>query len=92
MCLSISNDSFDIVTNFNLNDIKQNIFPELNIIKVKHYTKKYNIELGKIYAWFDGNAYNKRIDILNHCIDTINKNIERERLNKRVVSSTGEQQ
>lgn len=93
MCYSISNDNFNLsIINFNLNAIKQNTFPELNIIKVMHYTKNYNIKLGKFYAWFDGNEYNKRIDILNHCIDTINKNIEREHLKKRVVSSTGEQQ
>lgn len=93
MCYSISNDNFNLsIINFNLNAIKQNTFPELNIIKVMHYTKNYNIKLGKVYAWFDGNEYNKRIDILNHCIDTINKNIEREHLKKRVVSSTGEQQ
>lgn len=92
MCYSISNDNFNLsIINFNLNAIKQNIFPELNIIKVMHYTKNYNIKLGEVYAWFDGNEYNKRIDILNHCIDTINKNIEREHLKKRVVSSTGEQ-
>lgn len=51
--------------------------------------KKNNIKLNKFYAWFDGNKYSKRIDILNHCIDTINKNIEREHLKKRVVFSTG---
>lgn len=39
-------------------------------------------------AWFDSFDYDARIAILNHCIDTINKNIEQER---RVASSTGEQ-
>ncbi len=39
-------------------------------------------------AWFDGYDYYIRIDVLTHCIDTIDKNIKRE---KRVASSTGEQ-
>lgn len=93
MAYLISNDICNpFITNFNLNNIKQNIFPELNIIKVKRYTKKHNIEIREGYAWFNGSNYDARINILNHCIDTINKNIERERLKKRVVSPTGEQQ
>ena len=93
MAYSISDDICNsFIMNFNLNNVKQNIFPELNIIKVKYYTKKHNIEMHECYAWFDGVNYDARINILNHCIDTINKNIERERLKKRVVYSTGEQQ
>ena len=40
-------------------------------------------------AWFDGYDYYARIDVLTHCIDTIDKNIKRE---KRVAPPpTGEQ-
>lgn len=93
MAYSISNDICNpFIHTFNLNNVKQNIFPELNIIKVKRYAKEHNINIPECYAWFNGNNYNTRINILNHCIDTINKNIERERLKKRVVYSTGEQQ
>lgn len=93
MCYSIHNDVYNpFIMTFNLNNIKQNVFPELNIIKGANYIKKHNIEVNKRYVWFEGTNYDARIDILNHCIDTINKNIERERLKKRVVSSTGEQQ
>lgn len=93
MAYSISNNICNsFIHTFNLNNVKQNIFPELNIIKVKRYAKEHNINIPECYAWFNGNDYNTRINILNHCINTINKNIERERLKKRVVSSTGEQQ
>lgn len=37
---------------------------------------------------FDGYDYYARIDVLAYCINTINKNIKRE---KRVASPTGKQ-
>lgn len=37
-------------------------------------------------AWFNGRDYDTRIAVLKHCIDTINKNIERE---KRVAPLRG---
>lgn len=76
---------------FNLNDKNQHILPELNINKIRYYNRKNKTKLHATCsngAWFDGHNYDIRIDILNHCINTINKNIELER---RVTSSTGEQ-
>lgn len=81
----------DCCSDFNLNDIRQNVFPELNINKIRCYAKKNKIRLNRITtgsAWFAGDNYNARINILIHCIDTIDKNIKRE---KRVASSTGGQ-
>ena len=92
MCFHIASINYpEAIHRFNLNDKKQNIFPELNINKIERYAIKHKI---KIYntsmdtAWFDGTDYYARIDILRHCINTIDKNVKRE---KRVASSTGEQ-
>lgn len=90
MCYHITSIDYpEAISRFNLNDKKQNIFPELNINKIKRYAIKHKI---KIYntnidgAWFDATDYYTRIDILRHCINTIDKNVKRE---KRVASSTG---
>lgn len=99
ICLIIRNMCFAIaplecpesVYNFSLNNEKQNVFPELNVNKIKHYAIKHKIEMNTTTthtAWFDSRDYYTRIDVLTHCIDTIDKNIKRE---KRVASSTGEQ-
>lgn len=79
------------VYNFSLNNEKQNVFPELNINKIICYAVKHKIEIDTTTthtAWFNGCDYYIRIDVLTHCIDTIDKNIKRE---KRVASSTGGQ-
>lgn len=79
------------VYNFSLNNEKQNVFPELNINKIICYAVKHKIEIDTTTthtAWFNGRDYYIRIDVLTHCIDTIDKNIKRE---KRVASPTGEQ-
>lgn len=81
----------DYYADFNLNKQTQNVFPELNINKIRYYTKKNKIKLNIIAtdsAWFNGNNYDARINILIHCINTIDRNIKRE---KRVASSTGGQ-
>ena len=99
ICLIIKNMYFTIVSmerlesvcNFNLNNEKQNVFPELNVNKIKRYAIKHKIKIDTTTtdaAWFDGYDYYARIDVLTYCINTINKNIKRK---KRVDSSTGEQ-
>lgn len=99
MCLIIRNMYFAIVSmecpesvyNFNLNNEKQNVFPELNVNKIKRYAIKHKIKIDTTTtnaAWFDGYDYYARIDVLTYCINTINKNIKRE---KRVASPTGKQ-
>lgn len=92
ICLTISNDKFiDNIHQFDLNDKEQKAFPELNVNKVEYWAKKNKLCEHNTHfstAWFDGFDYDARIAVLKHCIDTINKNIERE---KRVASSTGEQ-
>lgn len=87
----VSMEHFESVCNFNLNNEKQNVFPELNVNKIKRYAIKHKIKIDTTTtnaAWFDGYDYYIRIDVLTHCIDTIDKNIKRE---KRVASSTREQ-
>lgn len=77
------------VYNFSLNNEKQNVFPELNVNKIKRYAIKHKIEMNTTTthsAWFDSRDYDTRIAVLKHCIDTINKNIERE---KRVAPLRG---
>lgn len=90
MCFHITSINCpEAIWEFSLNDKKQNIFPELNINKIERYAIKHKI---KIYntsmnaAWFDGTDYYARIDILRHCINTIDKNVKRE---KRVASLRG---
>lgn len=92
MCFHIAYINYpEAIHRFNLNDKKQNIFPELNINKIERYAIKHKI---KIYntsmdaAWFDGTDYYTRIDILRHCINTIDKNVKRE---KTCCFFTGEQ-
>jgi hypothetical protein len=97
ICLIIKNmyftifsmEHFESVCNFNLNNEKQNVFPELNVNKIKRYAIKHKIKIDTTTtnaAWFDGYDYYIRIDVLTHCIDTIDKNIKRE---KRVASLRG---
>lgn len=99
ICLIIESMYFAIVSigcpesvyNFSLNNEKQNVFPELNVNKIKRYAIKHKIKIDTTTtnaAWFNGRDYYIRIDVLTHCIDTIDKNIKRE---KRVASPTGEQ-
>lgn len=87
----VSMERFESVCNFNLNNKKQNVFPELNVNKIKRYAIKHKIKIDTTTtnaAWFDGFDYYARIDVLTYCIDTIDKNVKRK---KRVDSSTGEQ-
>lgn len=92
ICLTISKYKFvDNIYQFDLNNKKQKVFPELNVNKVEYWAKKNKLcEHNSHFstAWFYGRDYDTRIAVLKHCIDIINKNIERE---KRVASSTGEQ-
>ena len=91
ICLTISKYKFvDNIYQFDLNNKKQKVFPELNVNKVEYWAKKNKLYEHSHFstAWFYGRDYDARIAVLKHCIDIINKNIERE---KRVASSTGEQ-
>lgn len=77
------------VYNFSLNNEKQNVFPELNVNKIKRYAIKHKIKIDTTTtnaAWFDGYDYYARIDVLTYCINTINKNIKRK---KRVALLRG---
>lgn len=63
--------------------------PELNINKIICYAVKHKIKIDTTTtnaAWFDDYDYYARIDVLTYCIDTIDKNIKRE---KRVASLRG---
>lgn len=85
----VSMECPESVYNFNLNNEKQNVFPELNVNKIKRYAIKHKIKIDTTTtnaAWFDGYDYYARIDVLTYCIDTIDKNIKRE---KRVASLRG---
>lgn len=87
----VSMERLESVCNFNLNNEKQNVFPELNVNKIKRYAIKHKIKIDTTTTnavWFDGYDYYARIDVLTYCINTINKNIKRE---KACCSSTGEQ-
>lgn len=78
----VSMERFESVCNFNLNNEKQNVFPELNVNKIKRYAIKHKIKIDTTTtdaAWFDGYDYYARIDVLTHCIDTIDKNVKREK-------------
>lgn len=85
----VSMEHFEPVCNFNLNNEKQNVFPELNVNKIKRYAIKHKIKIDTTTtnaAWFDGYDYYARIDVLTYCINTINKNIKRK---KRVALLRG---
>lgn len=77
----VSIERLDSVCNFDLNNEKQNVFPELNVNKIKRYAIKHKIKIDTTTtnaAWFDGYDYYARIDVLTYCINTINKNIKRK--------------
>lgn len=85
----ISMECPESVYNFSLNNEKQNVFPELNVNKIKRYAIKHKIKIDTTTtnaAWFDGYDYYARIDVLTYCINTINKNIKRK---KRVALLRG---